>query len=220
MTNRFPTLAALNLEWNQLAETSADMVSEWALIEPALAGCGDLDDVLAASQRQPDAVFAALLRRGRNHTPLAHRVILQALLGLLVRLANGRPDVFEEAVGEAWVLIVDYPLERRPRSIVANLAWALRRWAAERSRPAVPAVPDLADHREAEPEPDAAATLARARELGLIDHLTHRTLASVYLAGLNSAQAGRELGMSAQAVRWRCSHALRTLHRQAALLAG
>lgn len=220
MTNHFPTLAALNLEWNQLAAASTEMVAEWALIEPALADCRDLDDVLEASRQQPDAVFAALLRLGRNRTPLAHRVILQALLGLLVRLATGRPDVFEEAVGEAWVLIVEYPLERRPRSIVANLAWALRRWAAQRSRTPVLVSQPLPDLREAEPEPDAAATLARAHELGLIDHLTHRTLATVYLAGKSSAQAGRELGMSAQAVRWRCSHALRNLSRQAALLAG
>lgn len=220
MTNHFATLAALNLEWNQFAPASAEMVAEWAGVEPALAGCRDLDAVLEASREQPDPVFAALLRLGRNRTPLAHRVILQALLGFLVRLAKGRPDVFEEGVGEAWVLIAEYPLERRPRSIVANLAWALRRWAAERNRTPVLAPEPLREQPEAEPEPDAAATLARAHELGLIDHLTHQTLARVYLGGKTSAQAGRELGMSAQAVRWRCSHALRTLHRQAALLAG
>lgn len=219
MTTSFPTLAALNREWIQLDLASPAAVADWARIEPALAGCGDLSEVLVAAQQRPDDVFAALLRLGANGVPLAHRVILQSLLGLLVRLAKGHPELFEEAVGEAWLLIAEYPLARRPRSIVANLAWSLRRWARAQGAPPPPTevLPmPIAD----KPDPDAAATLARARDLGLIDQLTHRTLSLVYLSGRSSAQAGSDLGLSAQAVRWRCSNALRNLNRQAALLAG
>jgi len=219
MTTSFPTLAALNREWIHLDLASPAALADWARTEPALAGCGDLSAVLVAAQQRPDEVFAALLRLGANGVPLAHRVILQSLLGLLVRLAKGRPELFEEAVGEAWLLIAEYPLARRPRSIVANLAWSLRRWAAAQGAP-LSSAEMLPMPTADEPDPDAAATLARARDLGLIDQLTHRTLSLVYLSGRSSAQAGSDLGLSAQAVRWRCSNALRNLNRQAALLAG
>lgn len=220
MTTSFPTLIALNSEWTHLELTSPETVRCWAETEPALAGCGSLSAVLDAARQHPDPVFAALLRLGASGSGLAHRVILQAMLGLIVRLAKGRAEVFEEAVGEAWLLIAEYPLARRPTSIVANLAWALRRWAAKRSLPSQAGLAELPDPAAPEADPDPARTLAQARELGLIDSLTHRTLSSVYLAGKTSAQAGRELGLSAEAVRWRCSRALRNLHRQAALLAG
>jgi len=220
MTCSFPMLIALNQEWTQLDLASPNVVAAWIPAEPALIGCRDFTTILEAAQQRPDAVFAALLRIGASGHALAHRVILQALLGLLVRLAKGRPELFDEAVAEAWLLIAEYPLARRPRSIVANLAWALRRWCA--AHEAVPAlvVETVPEHTPDEAEPDPARTLATARELGLIDQLTHQALMSVYLAGKTSAEAGRDLGLSAHAVRWRCSNALRNLHRQAVLLAG
>jgi len=231
MTHSFPMLIALNREWTQLELTSARSLADWAETEPSLAGCGSLAAVLHAAQQRPDPVFAALLRLGAGEASdatLARRVILQSLIGLLVRLAKGRPEVFEEAVTEAWLLIAEYPLARRPRSIVANLAWSLRRWAGEqndarRHSPSSPIAGLSTDpHSPATPEPDldAAETLAQAHRLGLIDQLTHQTLVSVYLVGKTSAEAGHDLGMSAQAVRWRCSKALRNLQRQAVLLAG
>lgn len=219
MTQTFPMLIVLNREWEQLDLSTATTVAQWALREPALAGCRSLSCALEAGRNTPDAAFAALLRIGRTGDALAYRVILHSLLGLLVRLAHGRPGVFEEAVAEAWLLIAEYPLERRPRSIVANLAWALRRWSVT-ERPPLPAPGDLPAVARDEAEPDPSATLATARELGLIDQLTHQVLVSVYLVGKSSAEAGHDFGLSAQAVRWRCSNALRNLNRQAALLAG
>jgi DNA-directed RNA polymerase specialized sigma24 family protein len=61
--------------------------------------------------------------------------------------------------------------------------------------------------------------LADARRLRLIDDVTHRTLWTVYVAGLTSQQAAEVLGTTAGAVRWRCSHALRRLAGRARLLA-
>lgn len=221
MTTSFPTLIALNREWAHLELTSSETVCCWAQTEPALAGCDTVSAVLDEARRHPDPVFAALLRLGNAGSGLAHRVILQSMIGLLVRLARGRAEVFEEAVGEAWLLIAEYPLTRRPTSIAANLAWALRRWAAEHGRcPSSAGVENLPTHVVDHNDPDPAATLATACQLGLIDQLTHRTLSAVYLAGKTSAQAGAELGLSAAAVRWRCSRALRSLQQQAVLLAG
>jgi DNA-directed RNA polymerase specialized sigma subunit, sigma24 homolog len=221
MSTTFPMLITLNAEWGHLDLGCGSELARWSATEPALAGCVRLAAVLEAGRDRPDEVFAALLRLGSQGSVLAHRVVLQAMLGLLVRLAKGRPAAFEELVGEAWLLIAEYPLARRPHSIVANLAWALRRYpAGEARQPLIPVQEWLAPPPTAEPEPDAAHTLATAHRLGLIDQLTHQTLVSVYLVGNTSAEAGRELGLSAEAVRWRCSHALRNLHRQAALLAG
>ena len=67
--------------------------------------------------------------------------------------------------------------------------------------------------------PGAPAVLTEARELGLIDEVTHLTLWTVYVAGLTSAQAARALGSTPEAIRWRCSHALRRLARSADVLA-
>jgi DNA-directed RNA polymerase specialized sigma24 family protein len=138
--------------------------------------------------------------------------VLQAMLGMVVRSCAGRSELLPEAISELWLAIAEYPLERRPRAIAANLAWAVRR--SVRCAPPPPPLP------APEPTgPDAADVLAQARQLRLIDELTHRTLWSVYVAGLTSQQAAVVLGTTAGAVRWRCSTALRRLARQAVLLA-
>ncbi|MCA0293919.1 MAG: hypothetical protein LCH96_01165 [Actinobacteria bacterium] len=205
-------LAALNTEWQQLEGHPA----AWAATEPDLAGAADLAGVLALVRGRPDPVLAALLRLGRAGEPLAHRVVLQTMLGKLVKLCAGRPGLLPEAISELWLAIVEYPLERRPRSIASNLAWTVHRRLPR-------ALPDAAWGELDPPAPptdetDAASTLAEARALGLIDELTHRTLLTVYVGGRTSAQAAIELGTTPELVRWRCSRALRRLATQAELL--
>jgi DNA-directed RNA polymerase specialized sigma24 family protein len=206
-------VTALNREWTALAGTP---VAGWADGEPALAGVELLGDVLDAIRRSPDPVLAALLRHGTAGDEPARRAVLQTMLGKLVRLCARRPDTLGEAVSELWLAIADYPLARRPHWIAANRAFTVQRRLA---RPATDRpVADL-DVPAAAAERGAGATLAEARDLGLIDECTHRTLWTVYVAGLSSAQAADVLGTSAEAVRWRCSWALRRLARHAELLA-
>jgi DNA-directed RNA polymerase specialized sigma24 family protein len=206
------TLAALNQEWQRIASRSV----EWGVPEPELAGAHDLAGVLGLVRPRPDPVLASLLRLGRAGEPLAHRVVLQAMLGKVVRIGAGRPDLLAEAIPELWLAIVEYPLERRPAAIASNLAWTVHR---RLPRP-LPSRPwgDLDPPAPPPAEPDAASTLAQARALGLIDELAHRTLWAVYVAGLSSAQAAAELGTTPELVRWRCSRALRRLAGQADLL--
>jgi len=211
MAARHPALKALNSEWQALLPTCSGQLAEWTLIEPALLGADDLDGVLDLIRQHPDDVLAALLRLGRRGQPLAHRVVLQTMLGMVVRLCAGRPELLPEAISELWLAIADYPLERRPRAIAANLAWTVRR-SLNTTPP--PVQPPPQPH-----EPDAATVLADARRLRLIDDITHRTLWTVYVAGLTSQQAADVLGTTAGAVRWRCSHALRRLAGRARLLA-
>lgn len=205
-------LAALNTEWRRLAAGHPGL-PDWQS-EPALAGAIDLEGVLALIRRSPDETLGALLRLGGAGDPLAHRVVLQTMLGKLALMCAGRQSELPEAISELWLAIVDYRLDRRPRSIAVNLAWSVQRrlWAAS----AVPGLVDpVADESK---EADAAETLAEARRLGLIDDLTHRTLWTVYVAGRTSAQAAAELGTTPELVRWRCSRALRRLALRAELL--
>jgi len=211
MAARHPALKALNSEWQALLPNSPGQLAEWTLIEPVLLGADDLDGVLDLIRQHPDDVLAALLRLGAGGHPLAHRVVLQTMLGMVVRLSAGRPALLPEAISELWLAIADYPLERRPSAIAANLAWTVRR-SLHTAAPPVPPPPE--PH-----EPDAASVLADARRLHLIDDVTHRTLWTVYVAGLTSQQAADVLGTTAGAVRWRCSHALRRLAGRARLLA-
>lgn len=211
MAARIPALEALNTEWRALLSGPSGQPAEWTTTEPALAGAHDLDELLDLIRRSPDDVLAALLRLGSGGHPLAHRVVLQTMLGMVVRLCAGRPALVPEALSELWLAIVEYPLDRRPRAIAANLAWTVRR--------AVNAVPPPAPPPAEPYGPDAASVLADARSLGLIDEVTHRTLWTVYVAGLTSQQAAAVLGSTAGAVRWRCSSALRRLAGEARLLA-
>jgi hypothetical protein len=211
MAARIPALDALNSEWQGLLPRSSRQLAEWTRNEPALTGADDLDGLLDLIRRHPDDVLAALLRLGATGHPLAHRVVLQTMLGMVVRCCAGRPALLPEAISELWLAIVDYPLERRPRAIAANLAWTVRR-ALHAVQPPAPPPPEP-------DEPDATSVLADARRLGLIDEVTHRTLWTVYVAGLSSQQAADALGTTAATVRWRCSTALRRLSREARLLA-
>ncbi|MGC3995022.1 MAG: hypothetical protein QM779_13045 [Propionicimonas sp.] len=206
------SLAALDDEWRDLA---ARPIGDWAG-EPALAAAANVGAVLGLVRASPDSVLAALLRLGAAGDGLAHRVVLQSMLGKAVLLCAGRAGSIPDVIAELWLAIAEYPLDRRPRAIAANLAWAMRRSLARRPFP--PPVDGL-DPPAPLAEADATATLRDARNLGLIDADTHRVLWTVYVAGRTSAQAAGELGTTPEAVRWRCSHALRRLARHAELLA-
>lgn len=204
------TLLSLNSEWAELVTGTGATVAGWVERCPELAGAADLDQVLALAWSAPDAVLGALLRLGADGEGLARRAVLQAMLGKAVRLSAGQDERLAEAVSELWVAIADYPLERRPRSIAANLSWTLHRRLARPKSAALPI--EVAG-------PTAEGTLAQARALGLIDDRAHRTLWLVYVAGLTSAKAAAELGTTPELVRYRCSRSLRRLASQAELLA-
>ncbi|MFT4109653.1 RNA polymerase sigma factor [Propionicimonas sp.] len=206
------SLDALNDEWRDLATAP---IGDWA-DEPDLAAAADLGAVLGLVRANPDRVLATLLRLGAAGDGLARRVVLQAMLGKAVVLSAGRPGSLPDVIAELWLAIAEYPVDRRPRSIAANLAWAMRRSLV---RPPCPPPVDGLDPPAPTPEADATTTLREARRLGLIDADTHRVLWTVYVAGRTSAQAAGELGTTPDVVRWRCSRALRRLARHAELLA-
>ena len=205
------TLTDLNTEWARLVPGSGATVAAWAEQHPCLRPAADLAALLDLVAEHPDATIGALLSVGRTGEPLAWRVVLQAMLGSVVLLCRRRPERFDEAVSELWLAIAEYPLDRRPRSIAANLAWTMRRWFSE---------PIQLDAAPPSFSQDATAedTLTAARTLRLIDADTHRTLWLVYVAGLTSARAAAELGTTPELVRYRCSRSLRRLAQHADLL--
>ena len=97
-----------------------------------LRGFAELRDVVAyANQRghaeRSDEVLAALAVLAPTD-PLAARALLQAVLYGLIRIAvdlctaaPSEEDAASTVVAAAWERIRTYPIERRPRSIAANI---------------------------------------------------------------------------------------------------
>lgn len=206
----YPLLRELNAEWEMLTAQRDQTVADWARREPVLRAASGLSDLLAVIRHTPDPALGALLRLGSDSDGLARRVVMQALLGKVVLLSEGRSEWFDEAVSALWVAIAEYPLHRRPHAIASNLLWTMRR----ELRPAQPVLMPIA-----EVEQTAEETLRTAITLQLIDDETLRTLWLVYVLGFTSDRAGAVLGVSAETVRYRCSRDLRRLAGQARLLA-
>jgi len=132
----------LDREWRQLAVGArlGTRLRAWAAYEPALVPFAD-PRALIRFLRTPghwvekDAVLSALLRRARSE-PLAARVVLEALLPGLKRLAGRmildsgeREQLWQLLLGCAWEQIRAYPLQRRPARIAINLLLDSRRAA-------------------------------------------------------------------------------------------
>lgn len=75
-----------------------------------------------------DAFLFALVKRAA-HDELAARIVLQRILPPLIAIAGRRGHIvdggfnaaFNEILGQAWILIRQYPVDRRPAKIASNL---------------------------------------------------------------------------------------------------
>jgi DNA-directed RNA polymerase specialized sigma24 family protein len=104
----------------------------WREAEPALARFADPATLVRflrgpAASAEKDAVLCGLLARARSES-LAGRVVLEAMRPGLLRLAGRilvdareREEMWSLLLAVAWEEIRDYPLERRPRRVAANL---------------------------------------------------------------------------------------------------
>lgn len=144
-----PLFARLQREWQAITQRPAVLhrASGWGLGVPF----HSLDDIVMATgfcvrtgRDQPDvadaaapapadhhaanAVLARLLVSARTDD-VAARVVLQRLLpGLVGRArrwgahrAGGSFDAFDELLSAAWMVIREFPVERRPHHLAANL---------------------------------------------------------------------------------------------------
>lgn len=229
-------LRRMDAEWAALQEDgpAADACRQWAVGAPELAGCERPADVLARVPEAPDRVLGRLLAEAAGGDGLAGRVVLQAMLPKVVRMAAvDRCAEVDDYVTAMWCAVAAYPLRRRPTSVAANLALDTLKAVRRERRPVadVATPPEqvlvVADRRparvvgwsDAVAGPSAAALLARAREHRLLDPWTRDLLSGVYEEGLSGEAVGRRHGLSPAAVRSRCSRAVRLLARHADLLA-
>jgi hypothetical protein len=129
-----PALTArLNDEWDRLV---ADPRVQADLAAAPIAGSWDLTALLRACGSDPvveigaaDALLAQVVAAALEGRVLASRVVLQRVLGALVRIAVRRTrsaprrcaPLFDELCSTAWLVIGSYPLARRPRLIAANI---------------------------------------------------------------------------------------------------
>lgn len=206
-----PIVRSLNEEWDRLA--ARPVPTGWG------GAARTVGEVLAGVGADPDARLGELLRHHAGGDQLAGRVVLQAMLGKLVRLAalDARHGV-GEYVTECWLLLVDYPLDRRPSRIAANLAMDTRRAVrvADERRPSV----DVAQLTElsAPVRLDVSRVLRAATRLGLIDRDAGACLYAVYGLGLHSHEAALHLRISPALVRWRNARSIRRLAPHASTL--
>lgn len=206
-------LDKLNTEWSDLQDTR-------------LTGLGvTAREAMEAIRADPDPMLLRLIDAGNGGDNLARRVIVQTLLGKLVLMAAKDPAAeLGDYVAQLCVRIAGYPILRRRRSVAANLVLdTLKAVKAEQlGNRALRPVEDAVLESLAEPpaaQLSALEVLSQASELGLVNEHTRRVLAAVYLEGLNSSAAAERFGTTPEAVRWRCSKALRYLATHAEDLA-
>jgi len=189
MSTLFEQLAA---EWSQLGASgpAARAVAGWGQHDPALAGFQDLLEVVRFVQRcgagsRRDAVLAFLASRAPSD-PFAARTLLHVVFYGLLRItsdlctaASSPEEAASTVVVEAYERIRTYPVERRPRSIAANILLDTRQGVSRslcRRRVSEVLTADIADHANVAAGPSAADELldlideaVRARKLRVDD---------------------------------------------------
>ena len=237
--SEYAIVDALNRDWRELVHRDRGTVQRWAQRQAALACCDSLDDVLSAAQLNSDATLSALLTEVSKGEMLAGRIVLQSMLGRLVRMAQrDRQAGIDDYVAALWCVVRTYPLAARPARIAANLSmdafktvyrerqwlgqglvtpWPPHRFFDEAVRRAAAGPGRLPESDE--PSATAVGILDAGCRLRLIDEPTRRLLHSVYVDGLSSAEAARRHLTSPGSVRVRSSKAVKRLAAHAAKLA-
>ena len=232
---QYSIVQALNRDWDELVHRHRGSLHGWSERHEALMGYESLDDLLLAAQGQPDAILGALLTEVSNGDQLAGRVVLQALLGRIVRMAGRDPSAgVDDYVTALWCRIQTYPLATRPESIAANLSmdtlkavYAEHRWLREGEVTPWPPEAFLQDCYPSIPGPiagtveaplSAVSVLRAGRDRALIDDSTHALLVSVYVDELSGSEAAERHWTSVASVRVRCSRAVRRLAAHASEL--
>ncbi len=231
--------AALNDEWRRLcADADANVdAAAWGLRDGGRRMLGSLAEVLAATRDRAaldaaDVVLLGLVQRARQGDRLAARVVLQRVLPPLLSQALKRTrlqpreadPLLAEYLGAAWWLICEYPVERRPRSVAANVVLdaiaAVSGYRASRAyRYEVAVVPETlrgsgaegltarADGRPSGYEPSAEVLAERvlesARRAGVSEQ-TLELLVELHVRGRPRWHVAREVGRSTRSIaNWR-----------------
>ena len=195
----------LNLEWEQCKDA-----------QPTWSTAPDLDTILETIRFNPDLVLGELIDACQQGSSLAGRCIVQALLPKLILLSRSNPyPPLDHMVAALWIRISRYSLEKRPRSIAANLVLDARKDALGEyyERGVLPLnQQDLSDPVSAD------AIINNARTLGLASLESLTIMEKIYLDGLPSARVAEQFNMTPEAVRRRCSDTISRLRKHRVLL--
>lgn len=222
---------ALDREWRELVHGCPVATTCWLDRHDALAACRSLDDILSAAKVNSDPVLAALLTEVSGGDRLAGRVVLQTLIGRMVRMAQRDPRATtEDYLAALWCVIKSYPLSQRPVRIAANLSmdtlkavWQERRWLRRAAVMLLPSSESLEqllepvtlDGTPYDSLPPLDVEVGRVLEAGsllnLINDSDAALLQSIYADGMSSSRAARRFRTSEGAVRVRCSKIVRHL---------
>ncbi|MDO5286378.1 MAG: hypothetical protein Q4G45_06090 [Actinomycetia bacterium] len=196
-------LGRLGANWHRMAQQSLG----WA---PVTA-----EQALAQVRDEGDPWLTRLIDAAQGGDQLAGQVVVMSVLQLLLRISRRDHRLpLETLLAALWVRIQSYPLQRRPAHVVANLVLDARKDVLAEQRPLRPLT---------RASPSAVLQVRRllidAVALGIISDPVRQAMDAMYVEGLSSAEAADALGLSATAVRWRCSSGVRRLATQRDLLA-
>ena len=202
------------------AEMCAHPRAEWRA-NLLCAGC-EPEDLPRTLRTDDVAAIRALIaaRSGAGQTSeFAGMALIQAILPALVVMASrNRRACLDDYVGQAWLVIVNFPLTRNYK-VCTNLALDCLHVVSARLRGTSRETPVEVVDMSAPEMPDnpgqvASELLTAAEELGIITSVSAPVLRSVWVDALDSASAARRHGMSPEAVRARCSRASRAMRKR------
>jgi DNA-directed RNA polymerase specialized sigma24 family protein len=235
----YHVVEALDREWHELGRRHPGTVARWADRHDVLAPCHSFDDVLSAARPSSDPVLAALLTEVSIGDQLACRVVLQALIGRMARMAQRDPRAgIDDYLARLWCAINSYPLQKRPVRIAANLSMETLKAVSREHRwmgrgdvtlwPSSESVEELLEPATLDGSPcdlpppvdvEVLQVLEASSSLGLIDESDAALLRGVYADGMTGSEAARRFHTSASMVRVRCSKAAKKLAAHAVELA-
>jgi len=211
--------AALDQEWETLRSSRAAdrALARWA-DEPALREFTSLAALIEAVRRggrdpeRADQILVALARRAAQDD-FAARTVLQAVLPGIVnvakRIGHGAidDDLEAEVLTEAVKRIRTYPIDRRPRTVAANITWDVfgaitRRRRRDRLEPAPELLEPVVDD---DPSREVCDLVGDALDAGLLrKHDAQLLLAIAVGHDTIGRRADREgVSYDAMNVRWR-----------------
>ncbi len=201
----------------------------WSDADPALCRFQDAVGLVRflrgpGPRAEKDAVLCALMRRARLE-PLAGRVVLQAMLPGLKKLAGRmlsdareREELWSALMACAWERIRTYPVERRPRKVAANLQLdclrgTLRSLAGARSPDRTVLAWRLPEELDAPErcEGDVDALLARATAAGAVSKAEAELILSTRIDRIPLSVLARSRGVKFDTLKHRRNRAERRL---------
>jgi hypothetical protein len=222
---------ALDREWRELVHGCPVATTRWLDRHDALAPCRSLDDILSAAKVNSDPVLGALLTEVSGGDRLAGRVVLQTLIGRMVRMAQRDPrSTIEDYLAALWCMINSYPLSRRPVRIAANLSMDTMKAVSEEHRwlrrgavtllPSCESLEQLLEPVTLDGSPydslppldvEVGRLLEAGTLLSLINDSDAALLHSIYVDRVGGSRVARRFHTSEGVVRVRCSKIVRHL---------